>query len=269
MKAIGFNAGQFGDVMMGTVAARAFKEQNPDAHLTMGVAEKYSAIEPLFKDHKYFDDTHIWKGYNDWPNVEDNLYLSTNRFDKRFNAMPQHTNAFWYLSTHQTAELCAMHGLEAPKNLQVELTNHSVKHTSNKLVCLSLFGETRGEEKSVSLKQANQIVELVRRMGYTPVQLGLESEPDICTNRYKGDFVSSVQFMAKSDLLITIDTAMSWIASGYSHPTVGLYGYSYYPLAKSSKNWQPVNPNAIYVESPRVSDIILDRIEAAINSIKS
>ena len=267
MKAIGFNAGQFGDVVMGTVAARAHKLKFPDSHLTLGIAEKYSAIHSLFANHVYFDASHVWKGYNDWPNSDDNLHLALNNYDKVYNAMPQHTEHFWYLHRHQTAELCLMHGLTPPDNLQVALTQPPLSHREKKVVGLSLFGETRGEEKSVTVEQGKAIVEMVKKMGYSPLQFGLPSEPKICEHRCEMPFSDAVVTMSQCGALITIDTAMSWLASGYSMPTVGLYSYSYYPMAKTSKNWQPVNPNAIYVESAKVSDIILDRIEAAIKTL--
>jgi ADP-heptose:LPS heptosyltransferase len=73
--------------------------------------------------------------------------------------------------------------------------------------------------------------------------------------------------MLACDALITVDTAMAWISSGYSFPTLGLYGYEYYPMAQTSKNWQPVNPNAVYVESGKVSDIIVERIEIGLRKL--
>ncbi len=265
MRAVGFNAGQFGDVIMGTVAARAHKEKFPDSHLTAGIARKYSSIHSLFANHEYFDDVHIWEGYNDWPNIDDNFHISMGCYDKVYNAMPQHTNPYWYLSTHQTAEMCLMHGLTPPNDLRVSLTKPNTLKFG-KTVALSLFGETRGAEKSVSVEQAKRICEIVESRGYMPIQLGLATEPRVCVRKI-GTFQESVEFLLGCDALITVDTAMAWIASGYSIPTVGLYGYQYYPMAKTAKNWQPINPNAIYVESPKVSDIIPERIEEAIKSL--
>ncbi len=267
MKAIGFNAGQFGDLVMGTVAARAHKEAYPDSKLTIGMARKYSAVQNLFEGHEYFDDVHIWQGYDDWPKADDNLHLAINRYDKVYNAMPQHTEPFWYLHRHQTAELCLMHRLTPPNNLQVSLGKPYHSENSNH-IALSLFGATRAEEKNVTEKQGKEIAQLISKLGYIPIQLGLKSEPQVCEKRFLGTFEESITRMLCCHTLITVDTAMAWIASGYSHQVIGLYGYEYYPLAKTSKNWQPVNPNAIYLESPKVSDIILDRIEAALKTLK-
>lgn len=266
MRAIGFNAGQFGDVVMGLVAARAHKQKFPDSKLTLGIAKKYSAISPIFHGNPLIDDVHIWEGYNDWPAPDDSIHISRERYDKVYNAMPHHTSAFWYLQRHQTAELCLMHGLNPPDNLKIDLVRKSGNRRFGKAVALSLFGETRGAEKSIKMEQAHFIVETVEKLGYMPIQLGLIGEPRICS-RFIGPFEQSIETMLACDALITVDTAMAWIASGYSMPTVGLYGYEYYPMAKTAKNWQPVNPNAIYVESGKVSDIIPERIEEAIKSI--
>ncbi len=266
MKAIGFNGGQFGDICMGMVAARAHKEQFPDSQLYLGMSQKYAAIAPLFENNLLLDGVHVWENYHGWPSSADKGEIALKGFDKVYNAMPNHTTAFWYLSSHQTAEMCKMHELEPPSNLKIDL-NAYWNPKRNKFVALSLFGETRGGQKSVTLEQAKNIVGMVKKMGYDPLQLGLESEPRICENRLIAPFVKSVEIMTTCQALITVDTAMAWIASGYSVPTIGLYGYSYYPMAKTSVNWQPVNPNAIYVESAKVSDIILERIEEAIKSI--
>lgn len=269
MKAIGFNGGQFGDILMGTVAARAHKLAHPNSKLTLGLSEKYSAIAPLFANHEYFDDVHIWKGYNDWPAQDDQVHIALNRYDKVYMAMPHHTNPYWYLNDHQTAELCKMHKLTPPDNLNVSLrANWKIKREGR--VALSLFGETRGGEKNCSTEQAKEIVQLFKELGYNTMQLGLPTEPDIgATYRFTGSFHDTVKELSNSYALITVDTAMSWFGSAFSVPTIGLYGFSYYPLAKTSVNWQPKNVNAIYVESPKVSDIIIDRIEAAYKSLIS
>ena len=63
---------------------------------------------------------------------------------------------------------------------------------------------------------------------------------------------------------------MSWAASGFQHPTVGLYAWGYNPVAGTSKNWQPTNPNAVYLESKRASDIKpRDIIETVVKSVRS
>lgn len=265
MRAIGFNAGQFGDVVMGVVAARAHKEQFPDSKLTLGIAEKYAAIKGIFADNLYVDDVHIWKGYNDWPAIEDHLAMAQNGWTKVYNAMPRHTSEYWYLSRHQAAEMCLMHGLAPPSDLQIYLRKPKILKFG-KMVAITLFGETRGAEKSATEEQAKFICKIVEDCGYMPMQLGLASEPRVCVRKI-GTFQESIDFLLGCHAIITVDTAMAWIASGYQMPTLGLYGYQYYPMARTSKNWQPVNPNAIYLESATVRDIMNERIEKSIRTL--
>ena len=49
IKAIGFNQGQIGDLVINLIACRAFKEKFPDSHLTFGINKKYQSILPIFK----------------------------------------------------------------------------------------------------------------------------------------------------------------------------------------------------------------------------
>ena len=60
---------------------------------------------------------------------------------------------------------------------------------------------------------------------------------------------------------------MAWIASGYSFPTFGIYGYSYYPHANTAKNWQPINPNSKYVEKDKISNITLELLSEEISAM--
>ena len=60
---------------------------------------------------------------------------------------------------------------------------------------------------------------------------------------------------------------MAWIASGYSFPTFGIYAYNYYPHVTTSKNWQPINPNAKYIEKDKISNITLDLVSEEIDKM--
>ena len=66
-------------------------------------------------------------------------------------------------------------------------------------------------------------------------------------------------------ICLSCDTGMAWVASGYQHPTVGLYAWGYNPVAGTSKNWQPTNPNADYLEAHSVNKISKQDIVAAIH----
>ena len=98
-------------------------------------------------------------------------------------------------------------------------------------------------------------------MGYKIVHLGGCNEPiiDHAINP-KLSLFESVRILCSCKLLITTDTAMSWIASAYKIPTIGIYSYAYHPGATTSINWQPVNPNAFYLESDAAENVSLNDI---------
>lgn len=264
--AIGFNQGQFGDVCMGTVAARSFKQKFPDAKLCLGINEKYKSIKPLFENNELIDSLHVWDGYDNWPTEKDMSHLRLANYDKVFNPMPAHTEPLWYLKRHQTEELCLMHWLTPPKNLQVSLSDYFSSGIKDYItVCFS--GVTRGEVKSLTLERAKELCCAIRnKFNLKVYQLGLDQDPLYSDDRFNGSFLDATKFMLESKLLVTVDTSWAWIASGYSKSVVGLYSYSYYPGSTTAKNWQPVNSNAAYLEASNVNDINIDEI---LESIKN
>ena len=267
MKAIGFNQGQYGDLCMCTVAARAFKETYENSHLTIGINKKYESLKYIFINNDYIDDIHIWDQYDGWPSLKDEEYLSKVSFDKVYNPMEKHTEELWYLNRHQTEELCLMHGLNPPKDLRVNLKKYfEVKRNTN-YIAVNLSAETRAEQKTPSLEHSKKIISLLIKLGYQPVQIGLPNQEQIAEKRFIGSFFETIKFVLSCDFLLSVDSAMSWIASGYEFPTIGLYSSKYYPMAYSSKNWQPVNRNAIYIEEDLIDNIKIEKIESAINNI--
>ena len=60
---------------------------------------------------------------------------------------------------------------------------------------------------------------------------------------------------------------MSWIASAYKVPTLGMYAYKYHPGSHTSKNWQPVNPNAKYIEADILENISNEEVISILETI--
>lgn len=267
MKVIGFNQGQYGDLCMCTVAARSVKEMMPNCELYFGINKKYESLKDIFLHNDFIDHIHIWDQYDGWPNQKDLDYITGENFNIVFDAMPKHTSDQWYLFKHQTEELCHMHKIVPPMNLQVSLNKYFETEDNKKYVAVNLFAETRGSDKTPSLERAKEICEIIKSHGFTPVQVGLPSQPQICEERFTGTFFESIKFVLSCNFLFTVDSAMSWIMSGYNFPTIGIYAYSYYPGATSSVNWQPINSNGIYIESDKISNITVDSIDDSIRSI--
>ena len=267
MKAIGFNQGQYGDLCINLIACRAFKRDYPESKLYFGINKKYESLKYIFLNNPLIDDIHIWDQYDGWPSYIDQNYLDMMKFDKIFNPMPKHTQEDWYQYRHQTQELCLMHKLNPPENLKINLIKYFNTDKNPKYVAINFQAETRGQDKTPSLEQSQQIINLLIKLGYKPVQIGLSNQPEICKDKFIGTFFDTIKFVLSCDFLLTVDSAISWIASGYEFPTIGLYSRSYYPMAYTSKNWQPINNNGIYIEDNKINNIKLEIIESAIKNI--
>jgi ADP-heptose:LPS heptosyltransferase len=257
IKIIGTNQGQRGDLIMGTVVARAIKDKFPNSHFTLGVNKRYADMVNLFKFHPYIDDTHVWEAYDNWPGTEDVAYMRNGNFDIVLNPMPQHPNDHcWYnLVEHQTEAACIMNGFSPPKDLSCVLTKYfELKSGFEDSVCISPF--TAWEKKNISVSKWQEIVSYLKNKNIRVIQLGAASEPEIRgAEKQSGlNYFESTRLMLSSRLLICLDGGLSWAASAYKHPTVGLYGYHYNNLL-SPKMYEPLNPNATYLEAYKAEDI--------------
>ena len=180
-KAIGFNAGQYGDLIISTAAAKVFKERFPDSELTLGISKNFSEISPLFYNHLYFDNIHIWEGYNNWPSDIDKKYLEFKKYDIDFNAMPQHTRNDWYNYHHFTQVICLSHGFEPTENLQCNLTKwfDTIPGYEN-YIALSVFpGYGASNGRTFSVEKLNELVDNIHKLGYKTILIGTDKEPKL------------------------------------------------------------------------------------------
>lgn len=261
IKACGFLAGQFGDLVIQTVACRAFKEQYPDSHLTFAIARKYSAILPLFLHNKYIDDIHIFDGYDDWPNAVDKEYLDFKKFDIVFNAMAPHTRQDWYNYFHYAAEACLRQGLKPPQDLSYYLEPWFEPYKEDNIVTLSLFPSKGTQlDKTMPMDECEKLCIALKSKGLKPIQLGGKFEVKLA-NAESPDFsfLEAAKMLRCSKAHITADTAFSSIAAGYQHPCVGFYGLNY-PNMKDCFSHLPVNRNAIYLKNKPVQTVTHEEI---------
>lgn len=267
MKAFGFHLGQYGDLCMNIVTCKAFKEQHPDSHLTFNIGKKYEEIKHIFYHNKYIDDIHIWNGYNsNWPTEEDKKYIESISYDIFYDPMVG-PRPNWQTERHQVEEVCLIRDLTPPKDLRVELNKYFDTYTGyKKYISICYKGATDSNKKSLQEQKIDEICNLIIKYGYKPL---------FYQNQYKSydyineSFFEAIKYMLSTKMLITIDSAMCWIASGYEFPTIGLYNKNYYAQygANTSKNWQPINKNAIYLEADSPNNINIDLIENALKSL--
>lgn len=267
MRIIGNPAGQFGDLVISTVLAQTIKTIHPNCEYTFALSQKYSAIAFLFEKHPFIDKIHIWDTfYEPWPNEVDQKFLMEEKYDHILPTFPQHKDE-WYKHRHIAQEILNMYGFNFEDVPYKVILNKEAldREKRPRCVAMSVFGSYGREvNKSLSPEKANQIAKHLFELGYTVYHLGGEGEPTIHYAQKTGkDFKDSVQIMESCDFLITVDTAMSWIASGYDQPVLGLYSdpYGY----NCQKNLQPLNPNAIYLNAKTCDEISWQSIIQGIN----
>ncbi len=266
MKIIGTNQGQRGDLIIGTVVARAIKEKFPNSHFTLGINKQYEDMKELFYNHPYIDNISIWEGYDNWPTTNDVKLME--QFDLVLHPMPQHPNNHcWYqLVNHQTEASCIMNGLTPPKNLQCSLFRwFDLIPEYNNVICISPF--TAWEKKNITIEKWQEIIDYIHNKGISIIQIGDKNEYKF-NHTYKATFsyLESTTIMLSCKFLICLEGGMNWVASAYGQKVLGLMGLHYDGL-KSSKLYQPVNPNAIYLESDKAENISNRLIYKAIDEL--
>ena len=263
--------GQYGDIIMQEPGLREFIKNNPETKIILGCSQKYKGVLPLY--YNYHDNIigyKIWEGYNDWPTKADSEYIESQNFDAMFpEKIPVHEQRDWVKYRHITIETALMLGVSATTtNITLNTLEGIVKEP--KTVALHLFSSLwPGGVRSVGIEKQNIIVNYLISKGYKVYQLSAPHQPKIENTVFvKGSYFDSCKKMLSTDFLITCDSGMPWVASAYNHPMIGLYSFGYNPIVGTTKNWQPVNPNASYLESYFANDIpvniILDEINKKI-----
>lgn len=264
IKAIGFLQGQIGDSVICSVAARQFKAQCPDSHLTFALGPRYGHAIDLFKGLPGVDALHVWEGQDNWPTPVD--YEFAKGFDHVFNPLAQHTSPDWYNHLHYVEETALMLGLQKPTNLQCALGYvPKVVPGGERRITLSLFASGNQLKKTMRLDDMRDLVAHLIWRGFSCVQIGSTDLPiEGAAQAQAGSIYDAIDLLTSSRLHITIDTAFSWIASAYQHPVVGLYGVTYPDMPPTRiVSHNPVNPNATYLNRPSVKDITVEEIMAA------
>lgn len=269
MKAIGFNQGQIGDLAMNIIACRAFKEKYPNSHLTFSINKKYETTAPIFYQNELIDDIKIWENYDNWPSENDSNFLNKNKFDIIFNPMPQHKYEDWYTRCHHTEAICLMHDLTPPKNLYIKLNPwFELDNKYNNCVALTCFSSA-GSIRDIPFDFANKIIEYIHSLGLQTIQLGLKNHPKLNTtySPIGGKIFDDVKIALSCKFLLTTDTGMNWIMSGYQSKVLGLYSALSYPKYAPIINRAPRNDNAIYLENYKIENINFELIKNSINNL--
>mgnify|MGYP003127354018 FL=1 len=255
--------GQFGDIIMQIPALDQLIKDNPETKIVFGMSKKYEQILPLFKDyHPNIIDYKIWEGYDDWPTQSDLEYIKSQNFDAMFPCqIPKHDDPFFAKHRHINTETALMLGIETDiVDIKLPYPKDIIKEP--KTVALHLFSSKwPGGIRSIDIAKQNFIVNYLRKRGYKIYQLSGPGQPHIKnTTFFRGTYFESCMKMLTTDFLVTCDSGMPWIASAYSHHMIGLYSWGYNHEIGTTKNRQPVNKNAIFVENFSANDIQISKI---------
>ena len=271
----GFNCQQFGDLFMGTVAARCLKAIEPDSHLTYVISADYAECAPLFIDHPHIDRVHILNRSRDGFNEVDLEWIKSQRFDHVFNPMQDHDHSRpWWRERHQALEAVYMHYIPigAQETGKIEMAKWFKVHKQyENCVAFAAFPGwvdgrgNMGSDKAFSWDRANAIVGIINDLGYRALQVGSSGEPNLNGDvvRLDTSYFESVRNILGCKLMVMGDSGLNWLLSGYDFPVLGMYSNKYYGADKIA-HIQPVNPNGTYLDAPNVNDIPLEVIFAAI-----
>ena len=249
---------------------RKFIEDNPETKIVLAICDKYKDIQPLFYNyHENIVDFKVWQGYDDWPTQSDLDYINEQGFDAMFPfEKPYHEQDDWANYRHIVEETALMLGVEASTNkIELKMPENVIKRPNTVAVHLFSSKWPRGT-RSIDLKKQKLIVDYLIDKGYDVMQVSAPHQPQIEGTIIKqGSYYDACIKVLSCDFLVSCDSGMAWVASAYDHPTVGLFSSNYNTLVSTTKNWWPVNPNAVYLEAPIASTIQDDKIFEAIDQI--
>ena len=262
--------GQFGDIIMQEPGLRKFISDNPSTKIVLAVYEKYKDILPLFYNyHENIIEFKAFEGYDKWPTEKDLQYIEKQGFDAMFPPdIPLHEQDDWPNYRHITEETALMIGLDSTTNkIEMNLPEDVVKEP--KTVCIHMFSSKwPGGIRSVGIKKQTLIVDYLKRNGYKVYQISSPNQPHIEGAIFpKGTYYDACVRVLSSDFLVSCDSGMPWITSAYNHPTLALFSYGYNNMVKTTKNWQPLNPNGIYLESYKADNISIYKIYSEIDEL--
>lgn len=268
---LGGQAGQYGDIILNTVVAKAIKQKFPNSHYIYGISKKYWDIHELFLYHPHIDNLIQWEGYDDFPTQRDIESINNIKPDIFLYPMASHPNNHcWYrLVNSLTESACIMQGFVPPEDKSCYLNRYfDLYNEYSNFVCISPF--TSWKLKNISNEKWQRIINFICKNGYKVIQIGAKEEFQF-NNVIKLElsYFESVKTMLSCKFLITLDTGMNWVASAYNHPVLALFGL-HFPGIANAKIYQPLNKNGHYLESVLADDIaeelIFEKIKFLLNT---
>lgn len=260
-----------GDLAINVPAISHVRRNSPGLEIDMPIHRDFADMVPLFLNHPDLNPV-IVDGYNDWPTAKDDALIKSRGYSQVFNPMQPHRRDDWHQHMHQCSAVLFDYFSQTlrPDEEQIHLVRwfEPIKHhRAVAFAPFAGFASNPNNDKRLSTERAQEIVDYLVAAGWTVLQLGGPGEPHL-TNAVQltCSYFESVRHVLGCRALIHTDTGMGWVASGYQHPQLGLYGNYYYGAAKVG-NIQPRTPNGIFVDAITVAKIPLDRITQSIDTL--
>lgn len=263
MKIIGFNQGQLGDLVINLPACRSIKNKFPDCHLIFSINQKYKDAAPLFLHNTLIDDFVFWEGYDNWPTDNDKKILSEINPDILFHPMPNIVDNNWASKMHYTEIVCRNHGIDPPDNLHTTLTRYfNLIPELKNCIAINPFCSGLTCDRNIPITLCEKIIGHIHNMGYETIQLGFSNRHQFPTTHKTPNLsiLEDTRIALSCKILITIDSGLNYVISGYNHKVLGLYSRGLTSNVYSSnagilKNRAPINPNAIYLQADFIDQI--------------
>lgn len=267
-----------GDLAINIPAIEYLKRTYPDAQIDMPIHKRFADMLPLFVNQPSFNPV-ILDGYDDFPTAKDKELIESRGYTQICHPMQPHREDRWHDRMHQTAAVSFDYFgvVLEPEDQQINLHRWfdidvpSLEFPKVAFAPFAGYETSPTNDKMLTVERAQAIVDYIMSLGYDVLHLAGPGEP--CLKEFAGRMIqrtmstyfNSVKSMLGTKLLLHTDTGMGWIASGYQHPSLGLYSNAYYGADKVN-NIQPRNPNATYFDAPNVNDIPLETIFAALRT---
>ncbi len=269
MKILIGHPGLRGDLAL-NVPAIEFLSQHTSYVIDMPVHKQFADMLPLFANHSAFNPVVI-DGYDTFPTERDKTLIKMRGYTRVFDPMLPHRDEWWQFRHQTSAVLWDYVNVELPLDCQqINLVQwFDVEKRGNWVAFAPFAGwsHERKNDKMLLVEKAQEIVSELIVRGYQVLQLGGSDEPRLeHTTFIASSYFESVRNMLGCKMLLTTDTGITWVASGYKFPTVALYGHRYYGSDKVG-NIQPRNPNALYLDSKTVNEIPLDIIMQTVDTL--
>ena len=122
------------------------------------------------------------------------------------------------------------------------------------------YGVSNG--RTFSVEKLNILVDRIHELGYKTILIGTDKEPKLNNTEVTNtSFFNAVKIMLSCKMLITADTAMSWIASAYNFPSIGYYTKNYIDMKIDRIcSHIPINPRGQALLADKIDEIPIDKI---------